>query len=358
MAPKDSMTQRIDNADTNQPPSQLNRQDETLRSGLTDMQMFVMMHHYKKSYGDAALPEAEIRQKIEIELAFQDKLVSAFDKEGYFVEDFGASDERGQASIRRELENEPGRALFSWRCFRIHSKDASAPFWLIVWLFRDKSAVPRGLSFISNGWQALDGGDDVSESASPKVKDLEGMSFRDAAMPHRCHLLVIDERLRFETLPLPVMRATLLDGHLAEDLASKVRMAFERIRAKIQVETIQSKKTINCPVCDGKGKMALTFLPDDINRISINHFDMTLPGSMREADQVAIYLCRKLTGLTLQQIADTFGKTHTAVIHACKVVQDRMQAEPEFGAKIISIVHALVSCHMRRSWKTALELLL
>jgi len=352
------MKSQKDNTDPSRASSQRNQQDETIRSGLTDMQMFVMMHRYKKSYGDVVVQEAEIHQKIEIEISFQEKLVSAFDKEGYFVEDFGASDERGQASIRRELENEPGRALFSWRCFRIHSKDASAPFWLIVWLFRDKSAVPRGLSFISTGWQALDGGDDVSESASPKAKELEGMSFRHAAMPHRCHLLVIDERLRFETLPLPVMRAPLLDGHLAEDLASKVRMAFERIRAKIQVETIKSKKTITCPVCDGKGKMALTFLPDDIKRISMDHFDMTLPGSMREANQVAIYLCRKFTGLTLQQLAETFGKTHTAVIHACKVVQDRRQAEPEFGAKIIRIVQALVSCQMRRSWKTALELLL
>jgi hypothetical protein len=351
------MTQRDDITDSNQPTPLLNRKDEKLRSSLTDRQMFVMMHHYKKCYGDVALPEAEIRQKIEIEIAFQDKLVSAFDKQGYFVEDVGISDEKRQAAIRRKLENEPGRALFSWRCFRVHAKDASVPFWLTAWLFSERSALPRGLSVISKGWRAL-GGDDLCESGSSKAKELAGMSISDSKLPHCCHLLVMDERLRFETLPLTEMRKTLLDGHLTDELASKVRMAFERISAKIPVETIQCKKTINCPVCDGKGKMALTFLPDDINRISINHFDMTLPGSMREADQAAIYLCRKLTGLTLQQIADTFGKTHTAVIHACKVVQDRIQAEPEFGAKIIRIVQALVSCHMRRSWKTALELLL
>jgi len=352
------MKQRTDNADSNQSTPQLNRQNETLRSGLTDMQVFVMMHRYKKSYGDVALPEAEIRQKIEIEIVFQDKLASAFDKSGYFVADVGVSDERGQASIRRELEKEPGCALFSWRCFRVHSKDASAPFWFTVWLFSDKSALPRGLSVISKGWRAL-GVDDLCESGSSKAKELAGMSISESTLPHCCHLLVMDERLRFETLPLTEMRKTLLEGDLADELASKVRMAFERIGAKIPVETIQSKKTITCPVCDGKGKMALTFLPDDIKRISMDHFDMTLPGSMREANQVAIYLCRKLTGLTLQQIADTFGKTHTAVIiHACKVVQDRMQAEPEFGAKTIRIIQALVSCHMRRSWKTALALLL
>ncbi len=322
-----------------------------------DRDLYMRLHHYKKSYGDVAVQEAEIHQKIEIEIAFQDKLVSAFDKEGYFVKDVGISDEKRQAAIRRKLENEPGRALFSWRCFRVHSKDASAPFWLTVWLFSDKAKLHSGIRSSIKEWRNL-GGDDLCELGSSKAKELAGMSISDSKLPHCCHLLVMDERLRFETLPLTEMRKTLLDGHLADELASKVRMAFERIRAKMQVETIQCKKTINCPVCDGKGKMALTFLPDDINRISRNHFDMTLPASMREANQVAIYLCRKLTGLTLQQIADTFGKTRTAVIHACKVVQDRMQAEPEFGAKIIRIVQALVSCHMRRSWKTALELLL
>ncbi|MEI7945641.1 MAG: helix-turn-helix domain-containing protein [bacterium] len=318
------MTQRDDINDSSQSISQLNRQDETIRSGLTDRQMFVMMHHYKKSYGDAVVQEAEIRQKIEVEIAFQTRLAAAFNKEGYFVEDITTLDEQKEASIRGKLENAPGRALVSWRCFRVHSKDASVPFWLTVWFFSDKSALTRGFSFISKGWSAL-GSDDMSEPGLPKAKELEGMSFTDATMPHCCLLLVIDERLRFETLPLPVMRDTLLGDQLAEELASKVALAFDRIRAitatRRRLHDLQTAK--------------------DIKRVVADHFNIFLPRALKEACQVAIYLCRKYTGMTLPQIAETFGRTHASVIHACKVVEDRMQLKPEFHDTVIRIVHKL-----------------
>ena len=175
--------------------------------------------------GGAALREAEIRQRIEIEIVFQARLVAALDKEGYFVENFKTPDERAEATIRGEQENEPDRILFSWRCFRVHSKDASVPFWLTVWFSSDKSSLPQSFS----NWRAL-GGDGMCESGPSKTKELKGVSFNDSTLPLCCHLLIIDARLRFEILPLPVMRDTLLGGHLAEELASKVAVAFDRIR--------------------------------------------------------------------------------------------------------------------------------
>ena len=181
------------------------------------------------SAGDcgAAIREAEILQRIEIEIDFQARLAAAFDKEGYFVENFKTPDERAEATIRGEQENEPDRILLSWGCFRVHSKDASVPFWLTVWFSSDKSSLPQSFS----NWRALCG-DGMSESGPSKTKEWKGVSFNDATLPLCCHLSIIDARLRFETLPLPVMRDTLLGGHLAEELASKVAIAFECICAK------------------------------------------------------------------------------------------------------------------------------
>jgi hypothetical protein len=251
-----------DNTYPGQSASPLNWLDEEMRSGLIgrDRQMYVTLHRYKKSYGDVAVQEAEIREKIKIEFAFQGKLVSAFDREGYFVEDVGAPDEREKASIGGGLENGPDRTLSSWQCFRALSKYVTIPYWLTVWFFGDKTKLPPGLRSSIKEWRTLCG-DDICESRSSKVKELEGMSFTDTTMPLCCHLLVKEERLRFETLPLPVMRATLLDGHLAEELASKVALAFDRIRA-ITVERV---------------RLLELQMPTDIKRIVADHYDMFLP---------------------------------------------------------------------------------
>ena len=48
--------------------------------------------------------------------------------------------------------------------------------------------------------------------------------------------------------------------------------------------------------------------------------------------QVAMYLCRRLTGKSLPEIGKAFGgKDHTTVIHACRAVEARIQKEPEFA---------------------------
>lgn len=57
------------------------------------------------------------------------------------------------------------------------------------------------------------------------------MSSRDVTPPLCYHVALIDARLRFERLPLPALRDTLLGSGLAEELASKIALAFDRISA-------------------------------------------------------------------------------------------------------------------------------
>jgi hypothetical protein len=108
--------------------------------------------------------------------------------------------------------------------FFVHSKDGDAAFYLSVWFSND---VPVPSTF---KWRPLDGGG-MSVAGPSKCKKWDGMSWIDSAPPLCHHVSIIDARLSFETLPLPVMRDALLDGHLADELAAKVAVAFERIRA-------------------------------------------------------------------------------------------------------------------------------
>jgi hypothetical protein len=106
---------------------------------------------------------------------------------------------------------------------------------------------------------------------------------------------------------------------------------------------------IRCPACNGKGKVHVMYNSDNIRRITTEHFDMTLPASMREANQVAIYLCKNHAGMTEPQIVETFGMTYADVIHACKVVSYRMVVEPEseFCQKVSGVFQQL-ACMKRQ----------
>ncbi len=51
--------------------------------------------------------------------------------------------------------------------------------------------------------------------------------------------------------------------------------------------------------------------------------------------QVAMYLCRTLTGASLPETGHFFGgKDHSTVIHACKVIEEKKEKDPDLKARI------------------------
>jgi hypothetical protein len=211
------MTRRDDISD----PNPLTGQSNQPETGQPDsMDQSRMMDD-----GRAAAREAEVCQRTEIEIAFRNRLIASLDKEGCIVKENGATtDERVRLSLWEKYENEPAQTSSLWTLFFVHSKDASAAFCLSVWFSSDEPS-PRSFK-----WRVLDG-DGMSVAGPSKCKKWDGISWCDATPPLCYHLSIIDARLRFEALPLPVMRDALIDGHLAEELASKVAIAFAHISA-------------------------------------------------------------------------------------------------------------------------------
>jgi chromosomal replication initiator protein len=88
---------------------------------------------------------------------------------------------------------------------------------------------------------------------------------------------------------------------------------------------------------------------DDIQRKVADYFDLRLtdmsskrrPRSVAAPRQIAMFLCRKLTRSSLPEIANSFGKTHATVVHACKTVQDRIQVEEELRNSVRDITRKL-----------------
>jgi len=58
--------------------------------------------------------------------------------------------------------------------------------------------------------------------------------------------------------------------------------------------------------------------------------------------QVAMYLCRELTDLSLPRIGEEFGgRDHTTVLHACDKVSRQMQQDPDLAATIAALSERL-----------------
>ncbi len=82
---------------------------------------------------------------------------------------------------------------------------------------------------------------------------------------------------------------------------------------------------------------------DDIKRVVARNFNLSpesLVGKKRTSTiafprQVAMYLARMLTSMSLSEIGASFGKRdHTTVIHACDKVGERVRSDPQFKALI------------------------
>ena len=69
--------------------------------------------------------------------------------------------------------------------------------------------------------------------------------------------------------------------------------------------------------------------------------DMTGPTRKREITvprQIAMYLTREMTGMSLPQIGNVFGgRDHTTVLHSCKTVEANMSASPDVKAVVEDI---------------------
>ena len=69
--------------------------------------------------------------------------------------------------------------------------------------------------------------------------------------------------------------------------------------------------------------------------------DMTGPTRKREITvprQIAMYLTREMTGMSLPQIGNVFGgRDHTTVLHSCKTVEANMTANTDIKAVVEDI---------------------
>jgi chromosomal replication initiator protein len=137
-----------------------------------------------------------------------------------------------------------------------------------------------------------------------------------------------------------------LDDDVINFIASRIRANIRRLEgALIRVASYASltgkpvgmemAENLLRDVLSEEGKFSITI--DVIQKKVAEHFDIRVadmtskrrPENIAFPRQVAMYLARNLTESSLNMIGEAFGgRDHGTVLHACRLVKDRMEVDP------------------------------
>ena len=111
-------------------------------------------------------------------------------------------------------------------------------------------------------------------------------------------------------------------------------------------------ETARCVLRDFLSVPSRRLSVEDIQRAVADHFDVPIEAmkarkrtqAFAHPRQIAMFLCRRLTDLSLADIGGRFGgRDHTTVMHACDRIQKRLQADSSLRAAVDSIEARLPS---------------
>jgi len=200
----------------------------------------------------------------------------------------------------------------------------------------------------------------TSDVAPQKLKSLEprlvsrfewGMVTEIESPDFETRLAILRYKLSLTPIKLPSDLLTFI----ADNIKSNVRslegalnrtIAFAELNSSLVITTDMMRSLLKDQLSNERQK---DITPDDIQRIVVDYFDLRMADMsskkrtrmLAAPRQIAMFLCRKLTLLSLPEIAQCFGKTHATVVHACKTIQDRLQIESELRKSVKHIVHLL-----------------
>ncbi len=129
--------------------------------------------------------------------------------------------------------------------------------------------------------------------------------------------------------------------YMAEHVRSNIRRlegALIRVASYASLTgketTIESIEYLLRDTLDQEQHEALT--AEVVQRTVAEYYDIRLgdmtskqrPQSIAFPRQVAMYLCRTMTKQSLPAIGNAFGRNHATVLHACRLISDKMKVDP------------------------------
>ncbi len=174
-------------------------------------------------------------------------------------------------------------------------------------------------------------------------------------MPEYEQRLVILRMWRQAHLTNPALPDSILE-FLAENISSSVRRlkgcflrlsAYAEMSGTEDLSISEAEDLLHAQLAEES--LARDIRPETIQQTVANHFGVSVAdiiGKCRarhvaDPRMVAMYLCRKLTRLSSNDIGDIFGRTHANVLHAAKSIPERCESDDSLRRAVIQLERLL-----------------
>jgi chromosomal replication initiator protein len=143
-------------------------------------------------------------------------------------------------------------------------------------------------------------------------------------------------------------------AYIAEHVRSNIRRlegALIRVASYASLTgketTIESLEYLLRDTLDQEQHEALT--AEAVQRTVAEYYDIRLgdmtskqrPQSIAFPRQVAMYLCRTMTQQSLPTIGNSFGRNHATVLHACRLIADKIKVDPSLRQTVATLKQRL-----------------
>lgn len=182
----------------------------------------------------------------------------------------------------------------------------------------------------------------------------QGMTCQ-VGMPEYEQRLVILRMWRQAHLTNPALPDSILE-FLAENITSSVRRlkgcflrlsAYAEMSGTEDLSIAEAENQLHAQLAEES--LAKDIRPEAIQQTVANHFGISVAdiiGKCRarhvaDPRMVAMFLCRKLTRLSSNEIGDIFGRTHANVLHAAKTIPERCENDDSLRRTVIQLERQL-----------------
>ncbi|MBI5198682.1 MAG: chromosomal replication initiator protein DnaA [Nitrospirae bacterium] len=161
---------------------------------------------------------------------------------------------------------------------------------------------------------------------------------------------ILEKKAELEGIKLPkdvsIFIASKIKTNIRELEGCLIRLGAYSALKKIEISLELAKDILKDVIYERERVITV----EDIQKTVAENFgikpqDMKIKRRTREIAfprQIAMYLCRKLTNISLNEIGKHFGgKDHSTVIHSTKLIEDKIKRDEEIKEKIEGIIKTL-----------------
>ena len=158
---------------------------------------------------------------------------------------------------------------------------------------------------------------------------------------------IVSKKAMQEGIPIPddvaIFLATNVKSNIRELEGSLIRLGAYASLTGRQINLDLARNVLRDIIAEKEKVLSL----DEIIKLVAEHYQVRVSEikskkrtrNLVQPRQIAMYLCRQVANASFPEVGKAFGgKDHTTVLHACRQVEERKQADVKFDAEIEALI--------------------